>query len=325
MQKQLQTWLFIKSSLQQNIPIMLLYVVESKGSSPGRQGFFMAVNASGQMQGSIGGGIMEHKFVEMAKNQLAVDAWLLDEASIKKQIHNKAASQNQSGMICSGEQTILLYPIKKEEEAIIQNIVTTLQENRNGLLILSPSGIDFTNTNSQTNFSFSIQAADDWLYKEKLGYKNKLHIIGAGHCALALAELMSKMDFYITLYDDRKNLNTFVENNFVHEKKLVESYNDLQKIIPSGSHQYVVVMTFGYRTDAIAVNALLQNKFAYLGVLGSQKKMQTLLNDFKADGIEETKLNQLHTPIGLPIKSQTPVEIAVSIAAEIIAVKNKLL
>ena len=52
---------------------MLLYVLESKGSSPGRQGFFMAVNSNGEMEGSIGGGIMEHKFVEMAKEKL--QAW----------------------------------------------------------------------------------------------------------------------------------------------------------------------------------------------------------------------------------------------------------
>src|SRR3954471_20538090 len=100
MQKQLQTWQFIHRSLQTETSVMLLYVLESLGSSPGRQGFFMAVNMEGNMQGSIGGGIMEHKFVEMAMEKLKKDdrEWL-----VKKQVHDKSASKNQSGMICSGE------------------------------------------------------------------------------------------------------------------------------------------------------------------------------------------------------------------------------
>ena len=99
MQKQLQIWQFIHKSLQADIPVMLLYVLESNGSSPGRQGFFMAVNKDGEMHGSIGGGIMEHKFVEMAKDKLKHN---MDSTSVKKQVHDKSAANNQSGMICSG-------------------------------------------------------------------------------------------------------------------------------------------------------------------------------------------------------------------------------
>ena len=105
---------------------MLLYVLESKGSSPGRQGFFMAVNAIGDIEGSIGGGIMEHKFIETAKDQLkeAVHLTFSDlrnaytvapQFTIKKQVHNKSAVANQSGMICSGEQTLLLYRIMHQD------------------------------------------------------------------------------------------------------------------------------------------------------------------------------------------------------------------
>ena len=70
MNKPLRTWQFVLKQLLENIPVMLLYVLESKGSSPGRQGFFMAVNAAGETEGSIGGGIMEHKFIELAKESL---------------------------------------------------------------------------------------------------------------------------------------------------------------------------------------------------------------------------------------------------------------
>src|SRR5580692_9371479 len=110
MNKQLQIWQFIATNLQHQIPVMLLYVVESKGSSPGRQGFFMAVNASGEMEGSIGGGIMEHKFTELAREKLQQQEAAL---SIRRQVHDKEAPRDQSGMICSGEQTLLLYPVRK--------------------------------------------------------------------------------------------------------------------------------------------------------------------------------------------------------------------
>src|SRR5262245_60956998 len=121
MNKQLQTWQLIHNSLQQNIPVMLLYVLQSDGSSPGRQGFFMAVNASVDMEGSIGGGIMEHKFVEMAKEKLKDRS--AEQASIRKQVHNKSAAKNQSGMICSGEQSILMYRIQQEDAEVITNII----------------------------------------------------------------------------------------------------------------------------------------------------------------------------------------------------------
>ena len=111
--KSMDTWKLIELNLQRDIPVMLLYVLDSKGSSPGRQGFFMAVNSVGKTEGSIGGGIMEHKFVEMAKEKLRAESNEQRTGAIKKQIHDKAVAKNQSGMICSGEQTIFLYRVQQ--------------------------------------------------------------------------------------------------------------------------------------------------------------------------------------------------------------------
>lgn len=319
MYKQIQIWNLIVKSIQQNIAVMLLYVLESKGSSPGRQGFFMAVNIKGEMEGSIGGGIMEHKFVELAKEKLREHE---NNIEIKKQIHDKTATKNQSGMICSGEQTILIYHVKKEDQQAIRKIIHSLEKHQNGLLQLSPKGISFFSTIPEKNFLFEMQLEKDWLYEEKIGCKNHLYIIGAGHCALALSKLMFEMDFYIHLYDDRKDLNTFLQNEYVHEKKIVNDYNDLKNIISSGKNHYVVIMTFGYRTDDIALRSLLGKRFKYIGVLGSKKKMEKLFFDYKNAGIKKETLQHIHSPIGIPIKSQTPEEIAISIAAEIIKIKN---
>lgn len=319
--KTLKTWQLISENLRRNIPVMLLYVLESSGSSPGRQGFFMAVNEKGEMEGSIGGGIMEHKFVEMAKERLKEQG--TSEQEIKKQIHDKSASKNQSGMICSGEQTILLYPVQQKDEKQIKNLISSLDENKNGTLTLSPGGIEFENAVPGKDFEFKLKTEDDWLYKEKTGYKNQLFIIGGGHCALAFSKLMSQMDFYIRVYDERKNLKTMLENEFAHEKHVVNSYAELKELIPAGAAHWVVIMTFGYRTDDIALKVLLHKEFKYLGLLGSRSKIEKMFDDYRKEGIDEKALQRIHSPIGLPIKSQTPEEIAVSIAAEIIKVKNQ--
>ena len=319
--KSLTTWQLIHNSLQQNQPVILLYVLESHGSSPGRQGFLMAVNSLDEIAGSIGGGIMEHKFVEMAKERLQhTDA----EVSIRTQYHDKSAAHNQSGMICSGDQTLLLYRIQATDTPAIQAIVTCLEQHENGLLNLSPKGIRFfADRIPEDDYQFVWQSESDWLYQEKLGYKNQLFIIGGGHCALALSQLMRQMDFYIRVFDDRPDLHTVQQNHAAHEKITVQNYAELANLIPSGNHQYVVVMTVGYRTDDLAIRSLLNKQFRYFGVLGSKTKMEKLFADYRAEGISDEKLKQIHAPIGLPIHSQTPEEIAVSIAAQLIQVKNR--
>lgn len=320
MNKPLSTWLFILNHLQQNVPVMLLYVLESKGSSPGRQGFFMAVTAGGLIDGSIGGGVMEHKFVGLAKEKLVQQQ---QELSVRKQVHDKAASKNQSGMICSGEQTILLYTVGMEDLSVIQSITISLQQHEKGRLQLSPAGLDFQSGLLPVNdFQYHFISEQDWLYEEKTGFKNDLYIIGGGHCALAFSRIMSTMDFCIHLFEDRKGLNTFEQNTYVHKKILVNDYSALKELIPSGGQCYVVIMTFGYRSDDIVVRALLKKDFMYFGLLGSAAKIDRMFTSYRKEGMAETDLLKIHAPVGLPINSQTPEEIAVSIAAQIIQVKN---
>jgi len=321
MKKQVNIWQLINKSLQQQVPVLLLYVLQSEGSSPGRAGFFMAVNAAGETEGSIGGGIMEHKFIELAKDKLNTAQDI--PTGIKRQIHNKLAPAHQSGMICSGEQTIWLYRVPASATNTIQQIIASLEQNKNGTLQLSPAGLQFTPDIPDTDFDFSMTSETDWLYCEKTGYKNHLHVIGAGHCALALCRLMQSMDFYVHLYDDRSSLKTFLENEYVHEKKIITDYTELNEMIEGGNHQYIVVMTVGYRTDDIVVRTLWRKQFKYFGLLGSKSKIEKLFTDYRAEGVPASLLQPIHAPIGIAIHSQTPEEIAISIAAEIIREKNR--
>ena len=315
---ELHLWEFIYQYAKANEPVILLLVVESKGSSPGRQGFKMAVTKN-ELKGSIGGGIMEHKFVELAKEKLAEQQV---ESKVRKQFHHKSAADHQSGMICSGEQTVLLYRIQEKDIDAISKLKTSLQIFQNGTLIINPDGIDFSSQVPVNDLAFEMHSESDWQYKEKTGFKNQLHIIGGGHCSLALSKIMSAMDFYIHLYEERKALNTMQANNYVHQKHFVDDYSKLDLLIKPGNNQFVVIMTFGYRTDDIALRSLIELNFKYLGVLGSKSKMEQLFKEWERDGIPAERLKKIHAPLGIQIKSQTPEEIAISIAAEIIKIKN---
>ncbi len=322
MNKELELWQFVADRLKYNKSVMLLVVAESSGSSPGRRGFKMAV-AEDEICGSIGGGVMEVRLVEQAKLKRQKAKGKID-AKIIEQVH-RDKSINSSGMICSGKQTVVFFRLDSLHLKTIRKIISALKTHQSKVLQISNSKFQISeNEPSNFNFRFKRQNENQFLYEEKLGFKNKLFIIGGGHCALAVSELFSKLDFHILLFDDRPNLNTIAKNKFVHAKAVLESYGEIDEFIPSGANIYVVVMTLGYKSDEIVIRTLLDKDFKYFGVLGSRAKMATLLKDLRREGFNQKKLNQIHTPIGLQINSQTPEEIAVSIAAEIIAVKNKI-
>ena len=278
----------------------------------------MIVNAAGEMSGSLGGGIMEHKFVEMARDIISTEK---KASAIFKQVHDKAAARNQSGMICSGEQIIFLYLLKSTDKKIIEALIASLEKNENATIEFKPGEIIFHPSVPDNDFLFEQNSDENFLYREKTGYKNILHIIGGGHCSLALSKLMAEMDFYIHVYDDRPQLHTMQHNKYAHQQHIVQ-YGELQ--IKEGNNIFVVIMTVGYRTDDMALRTLKGKHFGYLGLLGSSKKIEKMMNEFKAEGINHEWLSSIHSPIGIDIKSETPEEIAVSIAAEIIREKNKV-
>ncbi len=323
MNNELDIWRFAAERLQRDESIILLVVAESSGSSPGRQGFKM-IAAKDEMRGSVGGGVMEMRLVEQAK--LRITNYELRIASeIVEQIHRKN-SENSSGMICSGKQTVILYKLDSSHLQAVEQIIAALEKHQ-------PCGLQITNYKLQIsekisqakkrNAHFRFKKKEkEFVYEENLNFKNKLFIIGGGHCALALSEIAAKMDFYIALFDDRADLNTLAKNEFVHEKRIIDSYENIGDFIESGENNFVVVMTLGYKFDEIVIRKLFDKDFKYFGVLGSEAKIKTLLKNLEKENFDKEKLDKIYAPIGLKINSRTPFEIAVSIAAEIVAVKN---
>ena len=307
----MSVWNFIETKLQHDFDVMLLFVAESIGSSPGKAGFAMAVANDDSFNGTIGGGIMEYKLVEKAKSLLQQNHQTI---FLQEQYHDKIHAKNQSGMICSGSQKIIFVPLSEKDLSTIQSI------NHQTKKSFSITTNSFTANNFELN-EWKFIDENNWQYTQNIIQQNVIHIIGGGHCGLALSELMSFLGFYIHIYDDRENLNTVEQNYYAHEKHLV-NYENINNFLNASAKDYVVLMTIGYRTDKIILSQIIKNSYYYLGLLGSEKKINTLFTELKQEGVNDDLLNKIHTPIGININSQTTQEIAVSIAAEIIKVKN---
>ena len=321
MPNHIYTWQFIAECLLRLERVVLVYVVESLGSSPGRAGFFMAVSENGSTSGSIGGGIMEHKFVEMALARMIAGD---QQCSLHRQVHNKNVAKNQSGMICSGEQINIMYAVRQADYVAITTLLNNISNQQSGMLEISPKGIAILNRSIDNDGGLILVNSNNWLYRERINLRNRLIIIGGGHCALALSRQMKLLNYAITIYEERFDLPTLLANNYVDERVLVQSYADLAHLISPNTNDCIIVMTVGYRTDDIAIRALKGKSFKYFGVLGSRKKIDTMLTEYRADHFPEAWIAALHAPAGLAINSHTPEEIAISIAAEIVCVKNMI-
>ncbi len=312
-------WQFIQQKLAQDQSVYLLTVIQHKGSSPGRQGFKMAVADDHEIFGSVGGGIMEYNLVELCKELLQNHN---PKPFIKRQIH-KGTIVDGSGMICSGEQTVIFYPLDKSNLTVIEAILATYSDQKSGLLSITPAHFLYTpNKKPAAKISYTHINEKDWSYDEELNHKDIIYIIGGGHVGLATSKLMNQLGFHVILLDNRNLLNTVDENTHV-AKKLIIDYNNVSDYVPANMSAYVLIMTNKYTDDKLALNKLVRNNYKFIGVLGSKAKLKLMFEVLEKEGFTQKELSKVHAPIGLKIHSQTPEEIAISIAAQIVGVRNK--
>lgn len=147
-----------------------------------------------------------------------------------------------------------------------------------------------------------------------------LVIFGAGHCSQALVRLLDNLRFDVTVVDDREGyaeLPVFANVRFVKATpaEAVQSINFSRGL-------YIVVATWGHNLDTNAYRACLGREYAFLGGLGSAKKAATVKANLVSEGYPEAEVGALHLPIGIDLADGTPEEIAVSILAELLLVKN---
>ena len=149
-----------------------------------------------------------------------------------------------------------------------------------------------------------------------------LIILGGGHVSLSMAKIGKMLDFHVTVVDDREDFakpDRFPEADEV----IFGSFDELFENVPEHDNSYYVIVTRGHVGDKASLKKILNSKYKYVGMIGSKSKIGLTMDSLREEGIPEEKLSEVYAPIGLDIGGQLPAEIAVSIAAQIIEIKNK--
>lgn len=150
----------------------------------------------------------------------------------------------------------------------------------------------------------------------------RLVILGAGHVSVPVAKIGKLLGFHVTVMDDREeflNRDRFPDADIL----INASFEEMTEKIPPYENTYYVVVTRGHQGDTICARQILKRPYVYFGMIGSRNKVRTAKQLLMKEGFSQEQLDSVHAPIGLPIGGQLPEEIAVSIAAQIVQVKNK--
>ena len=160
------------------------------------------------------------------------------------------------------------------------------------------------------------------VYIEPIVKTNQLFIFGAGHTGAALASIAEKLAFSITIIDDRQEYLAALQQNDC--TCMPGHYEDILPQLPFDPHTFIVIMTYDHAFDRAILSYCLQQPFAYLGMIGSKRKITLTKKMFLEGGMAtQSDLDKVDMPMGIDIHAETPGEIAISILAKIIAVKNQ--
>ncbi len=162
------------------------------------------------------------------------------------------------------------------------------------------------------------------LFVEVLAPPPELIVVGAGHIALPLVRMAKLLDFEVTVLDDRAafaSRERFPEADTV----LVGSVAEVLRQRSIAASTYVVLVTRGHQHDEAALKAVIGSDAAYIGMIGSRRRVKEVFRHLASTGVEEPRIARVHAPIGLDIGAETPAEIAVAIAAELVQVRREAL
>ncbi len=312
-------WQCIHRWLLGNENVVVITVVEVLGSSPGKRGIKMAVSSSGTTAGTIGGGPMEYSMTRLAMEFLEQDN---ADAFTKKQVHSPDAGPDASGLICAGEQTHAFVKLLPSHASIVSSLLQHQEKGRKCILEFSPGGMKVVPEAARTGEEKSwTMAHGRWTYREVITPQETVYIFGGGHLSVPLSQTCAMLGFRVIVLDNRPQLSTMKNNNHAHQKIRID-YGDAARHIAHHDTSYICIMTVSHASDQEILEQLLTLPVKYLGMIGSKNKVRTIFSSIRNKGTDPSLLERIHSPMGINIPSETPAEIAISIAAELIHVKN---
>ena len=154
-----------------------------------------------------------------------------------------------------------------------------------------------------------------------LSSETKLLVCGAGHIAIPLAQFARQVGFHVTVLDDRPDFAH--RSRFPDCNVLAANFAEALRKMPLGPSTYVVVITRGHEHDVDCLAEILKKETAYVGLIGSRRRVRIVLEVLGNEGIPRERLKNVFTPIGIPIGAESPDEIALSIVSELVCVRRK--
>ena len=311
---------------------VLVTVTASAGSVPRGAGAHMLVSAGGRVYGSIGGGPAECRAEEEA---LAV---LRGKSPRVRQLSLREGGPEDLGMVCGGDVT-LWFPRLSGGDALnlAREALAALEAGERCWLAADLSGGGLALYGEKRGAvggtlpreliedlgdrPFQMEAGGRLWYAEPLAGQGKVFIFGGGHVAQALVPALAAVEFRCVVAEDRPEFCDPRLFPGAEEVRLVEM-DRLAQCLEVGPEDYVCIMTRGHANDAACEAFALTTPARYIGVMGSRRKTAWVNGLLREQGFTDADLARVTTPIGLPIGAETPAEIAVSVAAQLIQVRG---
>lgn len=307
--------------LKTNQHCFLCTLVKTWGSSPRPAGSLLACTRDGQTIGSLSGGCVEENLVEQLKT-----GELAQHKPAYLQYGLTQEDTEHLGLPCGGQLYVLTEPLMPDAQRIAE--FTTLTErvrNRQCMLrtLNVASGlVTLAETEQVLPLEYDETSADSPVLKHWYGPRHQLFIIGAGMVSMYLADMALKLDYKVLVCDPRPEL--LAAWKIAGTRNLCMYPDDAIRTTAQDPMTAIVALTHDPKIDDMGMMEALTTKAFYVGAMGSKKTSAKRKERLRELGISETQLASLKAPVGLPIGSKTPPEIALSILAEITMVRQAL-
>ena len=323
----------IVSELESGRPVVLVSVIASSGSTPRGAGAMMAVFADSSSTGTIGGGAVEYEAQKQAALMFDSKSPYINSYTLAK---NDVADL---GMICGGDVTVFYDyadPADGRSRRLYSYMRDILDKNENAWIVrrfengkppetalYDASGLQFAVLCNEDDVkpllgnAPELTEGDVRYYTEPLIRAGKVYVFGGGHVAQELVPILEHLDFSVVVYEDRENFareELFPGANGI----ILHDFTKISEKITIEEADYIVIMTRGHQNDFEVLFHTLGTPARYVGCIGSARKLAATKQRLMDAGIPESAFEKLYSPIGLKIKAETPAEIAISVAAEMI-------
>lgn len=313
---------------------VLVTVVASSGSTPRGAGARMLVTDEGRIYGTIGGGAVEYRAQQVAGEVLAAKNSRLEHFVLRKN------EVQDLGMVCGGDVTVYFHYLSTQTNgllAVVRVAGELFAEGEPSWLItgLFPGGglslygakCGLVDPDAPANVleqaapvPKQVEADGKTWYIEPLLRGGVVYIFGGGHVAQALVPALAAVDFRCHVIEDREEFCRPGLFPGVEKTHLLQP-RDFERALSIGPEDYACIMTRGHKDDMVCEAFALRTPAHYIGVIGSRKKTAAVNAQLREQGFTDDDLGRITTPIGLSIGAQTPAEIAVSIAAQLIQIR----